>query len=963
MMTQVRSCIMAMGAALALAGPTVAQQGAIAGRVTNATTLEPVPLARITVVGGAPAREVISDSEGGFQLDLPAGVYDLLVQAPDFALTRFDRVRVRGGVITRKNLPLESQGYRLAGFIVTAGREPLDGEAAGPRERGSASGGASDTEITAPSLSHSVRSSEIAERPAPSPVEHLRESPGVDIGTQGIQASNVVVRGFNNIFSGAMHMLTDYRLAGLPALRVNLLHFLPPNDLDFERMEVVLGPGSALYGPNTANGVLHLITKSPLESSGTTILFGVGGQSIRQGAFRTAFRVNDDFAVKLSGQLFRGREWPHADSTELRARLAAEADLPRCIEDRQSRGVTGDIAEIACARIGIRDYGVRRYGVEARVDWRYSPRGTLVGTYGATDASGIELTPIGATQVDRWIYQFVQGRFTYDRWAVQAYFNFNDSGDAYQLRDGLPLVDHSRLGVIQVQNGFGVAEGRQDFTYGWDYFSTHPQTQGTIYGDYEDDNDIAEWGAYVQSRTRLGRKADLIAAGRVDSHSILAGKVFSPRVALVLKPNDASAFRFAYNRAFATPTALNYFLDLGAGFAPDTALGRLGYTTRAFGTGRDGFGWRRADGTLTGMRSPFNPTGAGELLSADVATLWQMGLAAPDVIAALPPDVLAVLRGIVPTSSDVGISYLDVNRTSEGLRPLSDLTLADVPPMREGSIESFEAGWSGVLGGALRVSLDVYYMTQHDFVSPLTVETPLLFLDGAGIAGWLSSAYVPARAEDLVQRLGLSEEAATAQAIQEAGLLVPQVASGIGRLPLGVVSSDAPALEHGGADLIATYRNVGDLSLWGGDAVVEWLVGPKWTIRGTYSHVSRSWFEIEGSTPLALNAPTDKGSLGIGFRDEGIGLNASARIRYTGAFPFLSTDYDGTRCLPDRPLEAEECIVARGLVDVTLGYKVPSTGVTLQLGVSNLLDTPYRSFVGVPLARRLAMARVRYDLF
>jgi len=165
-----------------------------------------------------------------------------------------------------------------------------------------------------------------------------------------------------------------------------------------------------------------------------------------------------------------------------------------------------------------------------------------------------------------------------------------------------------------------------------------------------------------------------------------------------------------------------------------------------------------------------------------------------------------------------------------------------------------------------------------------------------------------------------------------------------------------------GADIITTYRNVGDLNLWGADAALEWLLSPEWTLRATYSHVSRNWFAIAGSEPLALNAPSDKGTLGVVYRDEVHGLNASGRVRYTGSFPFLSTVYDGTACIPGHS-DKEDCIAAAALVDVTLGYRVPNTRATLQLGVSNLLDTPYRSFVGVPRARRLAMARVRYDFF
>lgn len=911
-----------------LSGPVAAQRGAIAGRVTNATTLAPVPVARISIVGGVAAPEVTSESDGTFELRLAAGVYDLLVEAADFAPTRFDRIAVSPGQTTTRNLPLESQGYRLAGFIVTASR------------------GTVETEITAPSSSHSVSDQEIEERPATSPVEHLREAPGVDIATQGLQASNVVVRGFNNIFSGALRMLTDNRLAGLPSLRVNLMHFLPLNDDDIERIEVVLGPGSALYGPNTANGVVHVITKSPLDHQETTVSLAAGERSVAQGSFRTAFLMGEDFGVKVSGQFLRGNEWPLVDSTELRAREAADAYFALCVSDRQLRGLTLEEAQTACNRIGDRDSRVRRYGLEARADWRFSDRGSLVTTYGRTDASGIELTPLSAVQVKNWIYQFVQGRLSYDRWFVQAYLNANGSGEAFLLRDGLPLIDRSTLGVVQIQNGFSVAHGRQDFTYGWDYFATHPESRRTIYGDYEADNDVSEWGLYLQSKTALSPKIDLVAAGRIDSHSILPDYVFSPRVALIVKPNEDNAIRFAYNRAFSTPTALNYFLDIGAGSAPDP-LGSLGYSIRAFGTGRNGFSWYDDDGTLRGMRSPFNPAGAGQLLPVNDSTLWQLGLDVAGQQSSLPQDIVAVLQSISPAASDVGIQYVDPD-TRDTLQ-----VLRDVPAIGESNTETFEAGWSGVFEDAVRVSVDAYYRKQNDFVSPLIVETPLLYLDRAGIETWLGTAYVPARVDDLVSRLGFTVAAATAQATAEAAALVPGLAQRISQVPLAalaVASPDDSQTEGDGADLIATYRNVGDLSVWGADLTLQWFLNPEWTLSATYSHVSDNWFTIEGSEPLALNAPTNKGTVSMAFRDEASGFNGSARVRYTGSFPVLSTNFEGG-------------VDSYALVDLALGYKVPNTAATVQLAVSNVLNTGYRSFVGVPTIGRLAMARIRYDLF
>ena len=44
-----------------------------------------------------------------------------------------------------------------------------------------------------------------------------------------------------------------------PSLRVNAAWLIPTPNQDIERIEVVLGPAAALYGPNAAAGVLHYL--------------------------------------------------------------------------------------------------------------------------------------------------------------------------------------------------------------------------------------------------------------------------------------------------------------------------------------------------------------------------------------------------------------------------------------------------------------------------------------------------------------------------------------------------------------------------------------------------------------------------------------------------------------------------------------------------------------------------------
>lgn len=938
-------------------GSTMAAQqtGVLSGRVTDVENGNPLAGAQIVVQGGSQPYGGISTSDGSFRIPLPPGRYSVVVEFLGYRAERIPTVLIRAGETTTADVQLTSTALLLDGLVVSASR------------------GVAEKQVDAPASTHIVGSVEIQERAVTTPVEHLRDAPGVDIITHGVQATNVVIRGFNNIFSGSLHALTDYRLAGVPSLRVNLLHLVPANNEDIDRMEVVLGPGAALYGPNTANGVLHILTRSPLESQGTTLSLAGGERSVLQGGFRTAFLVNRRLGVKLSGQYIQGREWEYLDLGEDAARRAALANPQACVSSLVNlRNFDQATAQLACQRVGLRDFDFSRYGLEARADYRFARDGLAVLTYGRTSASSIELTGLGAAQAGDWTYQFLQGRLRKGRFFAQAYVNSSDAGNTFLLRDGVPLVDQSKLVVAQAQHGFGLWGGRQDFTYGVDFFGTRPETKGTINGSYEDKDNVDEWGVYLQSKTGLTPKLDVVLAGRLDSHSALPEDVFSPRAALIFKPLEGQSFRASYNRAFSTPSTLNLFLDISAGAAPNTQLAALGYTLRAFGTGKTGYSFQNPDKSLKGMRSPFNPQGADKLLPVNVSVAWPLAVGAAAAVAArqgtpLPPSIVQLLNSLQPTPAQVGLNVYDP--VTLKTTPVAQAEVRPVPPIRESYTETFELGWQGVLGNQLRVMADVYRAKITDFTSPLTLTTPLILLNGQQVAAFIQTPIVTALTQQYIAA-GLPPSQAQTRALADAQTLVPQLATALGSVPVGVVSS--PEVAAKGADLVVTYLNMGGLEYWGGDLAFTWFATDKWTVTGTYSFVSEDYFRVDGvipgtKEPVALNAPKHKGTLGLGYRDVARGFNAEARVRFHSEFPAMSAGYSGTKCLlrsGEQPgLFDQDCVAQATLVDLNAGYLIPRTRATVQLTVSNLFDKPYRSFVGVPDIGRFALLRVKYDLF
>jgi iron complex outermembrane receptor protein len=287
-----------------------------------------------------------------------------------------------------------------------------------------------------------------------------------------------------------------------------------------------------------------------------------------------------------------------------------------------------------------------------------------------------------------WAYTTYQARLTRNRLFAQFYLNQSDAGETFLLRNGAPIVDRSKLYVGQLQHQTLFGE-RQRFTYGIDLLITEPETEGTINGKYEDEDETTEVGIYLQSETQLASHWDLVLAGRVDDHTALPSVIFSPRAAIVFEPADDQAFRVTLNRAFSTPSSLNQFLDLGTAMpAHLAAASQLGYSVRVQGTGTNGFRFGGSGGYE--MRSPFTPAPAGgpvtlipaaaaaNYYAAAVNVVWQQSQA---TTSPMPTSLRDYMLGFQPTPADIGANFS--SDPSSGVSfPIAALNLEDVAPTR-----------------------------------------------------------------------------------------------------------------------------------------------------------------------------------------------------------------------------------------------------------------------------------------
>ena len=868
-------------------------------------------------------------------LDLVAGVYTITASSPGYTNVAMADVALADDETKSLEIALSSETIQLEQISVTASRR---------REK----------VLEAPASVALVGDSEIQDRVAPSVTEHLKSVRAVDVVTAGLGASYVVVRGFNNVFSGSLLSLVDNRIASVPSLRVNSYSFIPTISEDIEQIEVVSGPGAALYGPNSANGVMHIITRSPFTSQGTTVSIGGGERGILMSSLRHAGVVNETIGYKFSGNFFRGNDWQEGRATE---------DLEGAGEPK---------------------FDTYKASGEFRVDYSPNDNTTAIIASGFTQATGIELTGIGAGQAQNWTYGYLQGRFIHKDLFAQAFWNRSNAGDTYLLRTGLPTVDNSDLYVAQIQHGYSFGT-RQRFTYGLDALLTRPDTGGTINGVNEEDDSINEIGTYLQSETKILPQLKLLAAGRIDDHNQLEDIVLSPRVALAYQPNDDHNLRVTYNRAFNTPTTSALFLDilsakdafgLGANFQP--ALGfSPNIDIRAQGVRSEtGFTFKRSADDRPEFRSPFSPLAKLPVethipLDDPVFTnvMWSVGRSA--VMSGVKPVFEAGLTAqglpepIVAALSD-GFDTLipqQVVGVKNVLRSLDPQTgtfvdvedVNDVNPIKPTITQTYEVGYKGILRNKLAFSADVYHSRIKDFVGPLVVETPNVFLDAVTLGASLGQQLTVALADP--QNAALHQALLAFDAPSQGGngngspvdeLVTLFVAgtenNGPAFIPFGTVTPEQATDPNA---IMLTYRNYGDISLNGLDLNFTYYLNPSWNFGANYSFVSKDLFEdVDGLGDIALNAPKNKFGVSVQYLNADLGLGVGLRTRFVAGFPVRSGVYVGD-------LESYYTI------DVNAGYDLPiGPRPRLSLTVQNLLNRRHQQFIGSPEIGRLSMVRL-----
>ena len=325
---------------------------------------------------------------------------------------------------------------------------------------------------------------------------------------------------------------------GLEQIPVNMI----------ERVEVVRGGGSALFGANAVGGTVNIITKDPVSNS---------------------FSVNTNFSC------YDGSSWEQnvGANVSLVSRdnsygIAAYANY----RNRNPYDHDGDgFSELG--KININTFGLRTY-------YRPTPSGRLSVEYHTTNetrrgGNRFDVEPHESDITEQTRHIINSGGVAYD-------LGWNEYKNKVSLYTSLQHIDRdSYYGAQRDPNAYGKTD---DLTWvlGGTYtgkmrnclFSPATFTGGLEYQEnrlhdimtgYNRDmrQTVRIASAFVQNEWDM-RLFSLLIGARLDKHNLVENPIFSPRVNLLFKPNREFQARLTYSTGFRAPQAYDEDLHVTA---------------------------------------------------------------------------------------------------------------------------------------------------------------------------------------------------------------------------------------------------------------------------------------------------------------------------------------------------------------------------------------------------------------
>ncbi|GAB3548305.1 TonB-dependent receptor plug domain-containing protein [Spirosoma fluminis] len=303
----------------------------------------------------------------------------------------------------------------------------------------------------------------------PSYFDAIENLKGVQLLTSSLGFKVYNTRGFANPTNVRFVQLVDGMDNQAPHIGAPIANALAPSDLDIQRVEIVPGAASALYGLNALNGLAQLITKDPFTSTGLSISQKTGVNHVNdplvsakvysETSLRYARTIGSQIAFKVNLTYQRGYDWIARDASDLNPN--ANTSLGLVGADNPGRDLVNNYGDESANRRSLtlngKRYVVARTGYfetetadlrlnnlrgDAALFWRIRPNLTVSYRYKAATLDNI-YQRTNRFRLDN--YRLDQHGLTLESPSVQlrVYRTSENTGDSYNIRSMAENIDKS----------------------------------------------------------------------------------------------------------------------------------------------------------------------------------------------------------------------------------------------------------------------------------------------------------------------------------------------------------------------------------------------------------------------------------------------------------------------------------------------------------------------------------------
>ena len=496
----------------------------ISGHVVMKETEENIPYA--TVLLKETGQGTVSNEEGQFVFrNLPEGTYTLRVSAVGYR-TQEKKVVVNADFTTLLHFLMEEESFVTDEVVVSANRNEVSRKEAPVV-----------VNVMSTRLFEMVNSTDLAK------TLNFQSGLRVENNCQNCGFPQVRINGLEGPYSQILinsHPIISALsgVYGLEQIPVNMI----------ERVEVVRGGGSALFGANAVGGTINIITKDPVSNSFqvSSMFSNLGGHSWEQymGGNVSLVAKDNTYGIALY-ESYRNRN-PY---------------------DRDGDGFS-ELGKLNMNTFGFRAY--YRPTHFSRINLEYHTTNEF-----RRGGNKFSLQPHEADITEQTRHVINSGGVGYDYYWKEykhklslygsmqhtdrnSYYGAQQDGNAYGKTNDLTWV----VGGMYVGNMARCIFAPSVFTGGVEYQNNSMHDVMTGYHrDMQQDVRIAS--VFVQNEWKM-KHLSVLAGARLDNHNLIDRVIFSPRVNLLYKPMEDLQARLTYSAGFRAPQAYDEDLHVTA---------------------------------------------------------------------------------------------------------------------------------------------------------------------------------------------------------------------------------------------------------------------------------------------------------------------------------------------------------------------------------------------------------------